>query len=353
MGRTIYALSMALFLCAAPQNIVWAQSAKSVSDVIIDTDFGLPPIDDSFAVGLALNSPEVRVLAITTVVGNQPLDTEKAELEVFVERMGRLEIPLYSGAELPISLDTRFVTGPYSETVKSGLKAPRGRSDGRAHFQTESASSYMARTVVAAPHQITILALGPLTNVAMALRKDARVATLVKKIVIMGGYFPGDSGVVLHTSVVPNAEFNFWVDPIAAKIVMESGAAIEISPIDVSSTVPFTEEIRSRLAGGRGPFSGLVREFMPRLDADKNGVAGYTYFYDSLAALGVVAPALSVKSKFFVDIDANPGIDYGTSVRRSIDLGRFPSGQDAGLVDVQTKIDVDAFYRLMFERLSR
>ena len=324
------------------------------ADVLIDTDFGLPPIDDAFAVGLVLNSPGARVVAITTVAGNQPLDTENTELQVFMERMRRLDVPLYSGAEYPLSLDARLASGEaYAEKLKSGSVIPRARPSGRAHFQSESASSFIARTVLAAPHQITILAIGPLTNVAIALRQDARVASAVKKIVIMGGYFPADSGVVLHTSNVPNAEFNFWVDPIAARIVMESGAAIEISPIDVSQSVPLTEAMRSRLASGRGAFSSLVREFMPKPDSNRGDVAGYTYFFDPLAATGIVAPELSVKSRFYVDVDTNLGINYGASVRRSADLGRFPAGQAAGLVDVQTKIDTEAFYRLIVERLGR
>ena len=356
MREKIRSVLMATLVTSVACAPGWAAPSPSTprAEVIIDTDFGLPPIDDGFAVGLMLNSPEVRIVAITTVAGNQPLDTENAELQAFMERMGRLDIPLYSGAELPLSPDARLASGvAYTEKLKSGTIAPRARSDGRTHFQSESAASFIARSVLATPHQITILAIGPLTNVAMALRQDARVAGAVKKIVIMGGYFPADSGVVLHTSNVPNAEFNFWVDPVAARIVMESGAAIEISPIDVSQSVPLTEEMRSRLASGRGPFSSLIREFMPKPDSNKGDVAGYTYFYDPLAATGIVAPELSVKSRFYVDVDTNPGINFGASVRRSAELGRFPSGQDAGLVDVQTKIDTQAFYRLVVERLGR
>jgi inosine-uridine nucleoside N-ribohydrolase len=220
-------------------------------------------------------------------------------------------------------------------------------------FQPEAAADFIVRTVVAAPHQITILAIGPLTNVAMAIRQDPRVATLARKIVIMGGYFPADSGVVLHTAAVPNAEFNFWVDPVAARIVMESGALIELSPIDVSKTVPFTEEMRRRLADGKGPFAGLVREFMPHTDSDQPTAAGYTYFYDPLAAAAIVAPTISAKGHFFVDVDSTPGMNYGASVRRSEELGRFPGGDKAGLIDVETVIDTPAFYQLILDRLGR
>jgi inosine-uridine nucleoside N-ribohydrolase len=356
MTGMIRSVSIALFAIVAVTR-GWAEApspSKQQTTVIIDTDFGLPPIDDGFAVGLVLNSPEARVLAITTVAGNQPLDTENTELLAFMERMGRLDVPLYSGAGLPLSLDTRLSSGGYyTEKLKSGSVIPRARPNGRARFSPESAASFIARTVLAEPHQITILAIGPLTNIAMAIRHDSRIASAVKKIVIMGGYFPADSGVVLHTSNVPNAEFNFWVDPIAARIVIESGASIEISPIDVSQSVPLTEEMRSRLASGRGPFSSLVREFMPKPDTNKGDVAGYTYFFDPLAATGVVAPQLSIKSRFYVDVDTNPGINYGSSVRRSVELGRFPSGQEAGLVEVQTKIDTQAFYQLIVERLGQ
>jgi inosine-uridine nucleoside N-ribohydrolase len=345
----IYAFCFLVGAWTAPALAAEAQP----TDVIIDTDFGLPPIDDSFAVALVLNSHEARVLGITTVAGNQPLDTENMELRFFMERMGRTDIPLYSGGELPLSLDSRTLSGSFREKLKIGMLPARAQSDGRARIQEESASSFIARTVVRAPHQVTILAIGPLTNIALAIRQDSRVASLVKKIVVMGGYFPADSGVVLHTAPVPNAEWNFWVDPIAAKIVIESGADIEISPIDVAATVPFTEEMRRRVASGKGPFSLLVKQFMPQLDTDKDNAAGYTYFFDPLAATGIVAPHLATKAKYYVDIDVSPGLDYGASVRRSADRGKFPAGEDAGLVDVQTKIDASAFYQLIVDRLAR
>lgn len=171
----------------APSSRAEAPSPpRQRADVLIDTDFGLPPIDDAFAVGLVLNSPEARVVAITTVAGNQPLDTENTELQGFMERMGRLDVPLYSGAEYPLSLDARLASGEaYAEKLKSG-------------------------------------------------------------------------------SVIP-----------------------------------------------------LVREFMPKPDSNRGDVAGYTYFFDPLAATGIVAPELSVKSRFYVDVDTNLGINYGASVRRS------------------------------------
>ena len=345
----IYAFCFLVHAGTAPVLAAEAQP----TDVIVDTDFGLPPIDDSFAVALVLNSREARVLGITTVAGNQPLDAENMELRFFMERMGRTDIPLYSGGELPLSLDSRTLSGSFKEKLKIGTLPARAQSDGRAHMQEESASSFIARTVVNAPHQVMILAIGPLTNIAMAIRQDPRVASLVRRIVVMGGYFPAASGIVLHTAPVPNAEFNFWVDPIAAKIVIESGATIEISPIDVAATVPFTEDMRRRVASGKGTFSALVKQFMPKLDTDKDNVAGYTYFFDPLAATGIVAPHLATKVKYYVDIDVSPGLDYGTSVGRSAERGRFPAGEDAGLVDVQTKIDAPAFYQLILDRLAR
>lgn len=346
-------LSMLLISSASLAAGAGQVDPGTTEGVIIDTDFGLPPFDDSFAVALVLNSSKARVLGISTVAGNQALDVENVELQVFVERMDRLEIPLYSGAQLPLNIETHPSATSLRERFQVGRAAFRAQSDGRAKFQSESAASFIARSVVAAPHQITILALGPLTNIAMALRQDPRVATLVKKIVIMGGYFPADSGVDLHTAPIPNAEFNFWIDPDAARIVIDSGAAIEISPIDVSKTVPFTEAMRHQLASGRGPFSAMVKDFMPQTDTDKNGVAGYTYFYDGLAAAGIVAPEVRTTAKYYVDIDSNPGVDYGASVRHSVEKGPIPGGHASGTVDVQTKIDIQAFYKLVTDRLAK
>jgi inosine-uridine nucleoside N-ribohydrolase len=198
-----------------------AQTTPARHRVIVDTDFALPPQDDGLALAFAINSPELEIVGVTTVAGNYNLARANADALRMLEIAGRTDIRVYSGARRPLEhAADAYARAHYGKWWSDDpAPAPPG-GFARLALQTESAADFIARTVVASPGQIDILALGPLTNVAAAMRKNPGVAKAIKRITIMGGAIaslPDGGG-----NATPNAEFNFWVDPEAARIVLRS-----------------------------------------------------------------------------------------------------------------------------------
>ena len=160
------------------------------------------------------------------------------------------------------------------------------------------------------PGQVTILAIGPLTNIAMAMRMEVNFARNVKQLVIMGGAIASlPDGGGNHT---PNAEFNFYVDPEAAQIVLRSGIPIVLSPLNVSRKARFTKESYDRIVAVDTPITRLVKENLgPGYQQRPDRVA---LMYDQVAAVALVAPQLIKTVELFVDVDINPAANYGVSV---------------------------------------
>ena len=177
------------------------------------------------------------------------------------------------------------------------------------------------------PGQVTILAIGPLTNIAMAMRMEASFARNVKQLVIMGGAIASlPDGGGNHT---PNAEFNFYVDPEAAQIVLRSGIPIVLSPLNVSRKARFTKEAYDKIVAVDTPITRLVKDNLgPGYQQRPDRIA---LMYDQVAAVALVAPGLIKTVEQFVDVDINPGGQLRRVGRRGADLaGRRGRAQDAG-----------------------
>ena len=195
------------------------------------------------------------------------------------------------------------------------------------------------------PGQVTILAIGPLTNIAMAMRMEANFARNVKQLVIMGGAIASlPDGGGNHT---PNAEFNFYVDPEAAQIVLRSGIPIVLSPLNVSRKARFTKESYDKIAAVDTPITRLVKENLgPGYQQRPDRVA---LMYDQVAAVALVAPTLIKTEELYVDVDSNPGPNYGVSVGAP---QPWPGGEGARKMLVQTDLEWDKFIRLYVERVT-
>ncbi|MBI1739635.1 MAG: nucleoside hydrolase [Candidatus Koribacter versatilis] len=225
----------------APET--WASTGQAVASrgpfrVIVDTD---PGVDDALALLLAMRSPELKIEAITPVAGNVPLELTLPNALRLVEIAGRTDIPVAAGAKAP--LVRRLVTATYAhgENGLGGAVFP----DPTTKPVAEPAAEYIRRVVRKYPHEVTLITLGPLTNVAAALNADPELAGLVRGLTMMGGSLSGGN-------ITPAAEFNVYVDPEAARIVFQSGIPITMVGLDVTRKTSLTDEhVRVRSAKRR------------------------------------------------------------------------------------------------------
>ena len=207
--------------------------------VIIDTD---PGTDDALAIFLALNSPELKIEALTPVAGNVPLFLTLPNTLKLLELAGRPEIPVAAGADRP--LVRRLITATYAhgENGLGGIQFP----EPKIKPVTETASQLIRRMVHASPHEIHLIAIGPLTNIATAFRDDAELPSLIPSLTIMGGSLSGGN-------ISPAAEFNIYVDPEAAHLVFHSGVPLTMVGLDVTRRAMLREEDIQRLEASKKP----------------------------------------------------------------------------------------------------
>ncbi len=198
--------------------------------VVIDTDIAMgagADVDDGFAIALALADDRLLVEAVTTVSGNTDVESATLLALELLDRLGRLDVPVHRGAGAPLTRPELLRTAPASTRERYGHRQPRA----------EHAAGELVRRVLAAPGAITVIAIGPLTNLALAVALEPRFAPAVREIVVMGGVFRGTTG----RAAMPG-EFNIWTDPEAADAVLRSGARLRFVGLDV------TERVRFRLA---------------------------------------------------------------------------------------------------------
>jgi inosine-uridine nucleoside N-ribohydrolase len=319
--------------------------------VLIDTD---PGIDDALAMLLALSSPEVSVEAITTVAGN--VTVERGTVNVFrildVIRPARLpRVARGAGAPLTRPLVTAaHVHGEDGLGNIDRLRDPNGRPrypDPVAKVEMRDGPDLILETAEKHPGELVIVALGPLTNLALALKRDAGRLRLARRIVVMGG------AVTVAGNITPAAEFNLYVDPEAAAAVFEAGLPIELIPLDVTRQVLLTRaaltEAVSRAPGRRARFLEDFSRFGFDF-ADAHGDGGIV-LHDPLAVAAAVAPELVRLEPFHVDIECEGTHTRGMTVadRRSLAPARKKSPNCRAALGV----DVEAALQLFLERVCR
>src|SRR5271168_4853776 len=233
----------------SPSNLsVGASAPGKPRRIIIDTD---PGIDDAMAIFLALRSPELKVEAITPVAGNVPLDLTLPNALRLVEIAGRTDVPVAAGASHP--LVRRLVTAGHVHGVNglAGVEFP----EPKIKPVRETAPELIRRIVRENPGEITIVAVGPLTNVALALRADPELAGMIPAIVIMGGSLSGGN-------ITPAAEFNLYVDPEAARIVFDSNIPLTVVGLDVTRKCLVNEQHIKQLEAANNPVSQAAGKIM-------------------------------------------------------------------------------------------
>ena len=323
--------------------------------VIFDTDFLVPPQDDGLALALALKSPELKILGLTTVAGNGEIHKETADALRELEIAGRTEIPVYQGAVRPLIHEkSDWATTVHGKWWSDEAPAPPPGGFAKIQARREGAVEFIVRTVNDNPGQITIIALGPLTNIAMAIRQDPVFAKNVKQINIMGGsvgMLDGGAG-----NVTPNAEFNFWVDPEAAQIVLHSGIPVNLTPLNVTRKTDFSDDYLKQITAVENPITTLIKDRMSQMSgrfparAPNPGVSrGGRQMFDELTVATVIDPTLVKSRSLFVDVDINRGPDYGVSVGGA---KLWEGSEDAKPVSVQYDVDNDRFMNMFVKRLA-
>ena len=287
--------------------------------IIFDTD---PGTDDALALMLALNSPELDVRAITVVPGNV---TAKQGLENalrMVSLANRCDIPVAGGAQKP--LFQKLITAEYWHG-KNGLadvELPPSKCQADPHFGPD----LIIAMVHAAPHEITLVPVGPLTNIALAIQKDPSIIPLVKEVIVMGGSLKGGN-------VNSVAEANIYGDPEAAQIVFQAGWPLTMVGLDVGDKTLFGRKQLDELGRTHGPINDFiyqVAKFLVTL-SEKYGDSG-TPMYDPLAVGVAIDASLVTAPAMQVDIETRGEFTRGETVanrRNEVErnvLRHFPEG---------------------------
>jgi inosine-uridine nucleoside N-ribohydrolase len=314
--------------------------------IIFDTDFILPPGDDGLALLLALQSPEVEILGITTVAGNESLERGTSDVLRMLEIVGRGEIPVYRGADMPLVHEkSDYATSHYGKWWSDEPPPPPPGGFAKKSAEAESAYDFIVRTVTANPGEVTIVAIGPLTNIAIALGKEPGLASKIKELVIMGGAvasLPDGGG-----NITPNAEFNFWVDPEAARKTLRSGVPILLSPLNVSRKTKLTKKSYDEMVAGDTAITALLKETMgPQFRAEP---ARPRLMYDQVAMASLIDRTLVETRELYVDVDAHHGINYGVSVGSD---EPWPGAEGAKKMLVQYDLDWPRFIEMFVTRLG-
>jgi len=306
--------------------------------IIIDSDAGQ---DDAVAILLALASPaELEVLGIVAVAGNVPLALTQRNVRIVCELAGRPDLLVHAGCERPMQRD--LVTAEYVHG-KTGLDGPV-LPEPTMPLQPQHGVDYLIETLRrAAVGAITLCTLGPLTNIGMALVKAPDIVPKVREIVMMGGaYFE-----VGNTT--PAAEFNIYVDPHAADLVLRSGIPVTMIPLDVSHKALTTPPriARLRALGTRcGRATAEMLEFFERHDVEKYGADGGP-LHDPGVIAYLLRPDLYSGRKVNVAIETASPLTLGMTVADWWRVTDRPPN-----VQFMNDVDADGFYDLLTERIA-
>jgi inosine-uridine nucleoside N-ribohydrolase len=285
------------------------QTGRGPFRVIIDTD---PGVDDALALLLAMRSPELKIEAITPVAGNVPLELTLPNALRMVEIAGRADIPVAVGAKAPLM--RRLVTAAYAhgENGLGGAVFP----EPKIHPVNQPAAELIRQIVMKFPGEVTLLTIGPLTNIATALNLDPELAGMVRAIVMMGGSLSGGN-------ITPAAEFNIYVDPEAARIVFQSGIPITMVGLDVTRKTSLTEEHQRQLQAGQNPVSQAAAT-IARNALQHNRERGFVVgpnMHDSLAVAGFIDPSLLKLKEYYIDVETTGELTAGETLGYSPDAG--------------------------------
>jgi purine nucleosidase len=305
--------------------------------VIIDTD---PGQDDAVAILLALASPELEVLGLTVVAGNVPLPLTEKNARKVVELSGRAGVPVYAGASRPLLRPLVTAEHVHGRTGLDGPQLP----EPELQLEAGHAVDFIVETLLQRPPgTVTLCTLGPLTNIALALLREPRIAPRVAEIVAMGGgFFEGGN-------TTPAAEFNIYVDPHAARVVVDSGIPLTLIPLDCTHRVLTTAARVARfrqMSNRTGPVVAALLDFFERFDEQKYGTDGGP-LHDPCVIARLLKPELFSGRRCNLAIECESELTMGMTV---IDWWRV-TDRPANAT-VLREVDAEGLFDLLAQRLE-
>jgi purine nucleosidase len=359
-------LSMSLLTAAAAP----AMAQKRL--VLIDQDGSGPGGSNQMAMMVLLQSPLVEVLGITMVTGNAWRDDEARHTLRMLELIGREDVPVALGAVFPLirteeetrinsalvgqvawlgAWGQRLVT-PTDQVLGAGVPGAHPAipgpwdiaplEEGEPHTKpiAEDAAHFLIRQVHAHPHQVTIYAAGPLTDIALAIGIDPHFAELTRGLIVMGGSLDPQTD-DLEFASSPRHEFNFWFDPEAARMTLRAHwPRIDVTTVDVSIKAMFTQAMLDDISKSASPAARYIAKY----SQDRY------YLWDELAACAWLDPSIITKERrLYMDVDVSHGPAYGETLTWSEAL---KPAIDLQLVHAQVDLDLQKFTKMFVELMS-
>jgi purine nucleosidase len=304
--------------------------------IVIDTD---PGTDDAVAILLALASPELEVFGLAVVAGNVPLALGGRNARAICELAGRADVPVYAGCSRPLARPLLTAEHVHGASGLGRLVLPEPGAPPR----TVHGVDFLVETLLGEPpHSVALCALGPLTNIAMALVKAPEIAGRIAELVLMGGA-SRELG-----NVTPAAEFNIYVDPQAADIVFASGVPIVMVPLDVTHRVLSTPRHVAPIRALANRSGAAVADLLTSAEDARGRFPDGPPLHDPCVIAYLLAPELFDGSMVNVAVETASPLTLGMTV---VDWWGV-SGRAAN-ARVMHGVDADGFYALLAERVAR
>jgi len=332
-------------------------SAQGKRKIIIDQDAAGPGGTDMQSILALINSPDTDVVGITVLTGDAWRDEEIAHTLRLLEIIGRTDIPVFPGAVFPLVNSKESIAKwetLYGKVIYQGAwnyakghevhgpyeipPMPEGAPTIRA--ATEDAAHLLVRIVHQYPHDITVYAAGPMTDLALAIALDPHFPELTKELIVMGGSINPVTDDPEFT-FTPKREFNFWMDPEASHAVLHARwPRVVLTTVDISVKTRMDKTLIEQIAKSPNPAAKYVAKY-----AEAN------ILWDELAAVAWLDPSIITKSqKLYIDVNVDHGAGYGDTLAWA--PGRQPILSET-LVEVQQDLDKEKFYKEYVDLLTR
>ncbi len=309
--------------------------------IILDTD---PGIDDAMAIFFAFQHPEIDVLGLTTVFGNVPVDMASQNALTLCDLAGQ-DIPVCKGVARPwVGKESTYAHFVHGDDGFGNINFPAAKKD----LDPRSAAQFIVDMARKYPGEITLVPIGPLGNIAMALRLEPELPKLIKAVSIMGG------AAFVKGNVTPVAEANIWNDAYAAEIVLSADWEVNLFGLDVTNSCPFTPDFLTQLKQGNPKLGGFVHDaaqFYVQFYS-QNREEDVCFFHDAMPIAHIIDPSLFELQRGHVRVSTDP-LNIGQTSVALPNTTTSPDWLNAQQINVATKVDNQRITQLYLDTYRR